>query len=86
MYQSIFSIIHTHLKTEQTDVVVDKASSAENLTSESSIENSINDTPEQAESSSSMEDKDSESMSEVTDKLQYTRNKKRKLRISLQVM
>lgn len=64
---------HTFLpETEQIDEVVEKESSTENPTSESSIEISINDTPEQAESSSSMEDTGSEPTSVVTDKLEYT--------------
>ena len=63
-------------ETEQTDEVVEKESSTENPTSESSIESSINDTPEQAESSSNMEDTVSEPTSEVTEKLAYTVTKK----------
>ena len=63
-------------ETEQTDEMVEKESSTENPTSESSIESSINDTPEQAESSSNMEDENSESTNDVTDKLEYTVVKK----------
>lgn len=63
-------------ETEQTDEMVEKESSTENPTSESSIERSINDTPEQAESSSNMEDTVSEPTSEVTEKLAYTVTKK----------
>lgn len=62
--------------TKNYESVVEEESSAEKSTSESRIEKSVSDAQEKAESSSSMEYKNSEPMSEVTDKLQYTVTKK----------
>lgn len=62
--------------TQNYESVIEKENSAESSTSESNIEISLEDTQGQAESSGSMEEEDSESTSEVTDKLQYTITKK----------
>lgn len=68
--------VSSELATQNYESVVKKESAAGKSTSESSIENSINDSQEQTESSSSIENKNSESIDDVTDKLQYTVTKK----------